>query len=46
MFSRNWKFYKLLKLTNSFTFEAILYRRRRFVEVILYANANEQTRKR
>ena len=46
MFSRNWKFHKLLKLTNSFTFEPILYRRRRFLEVIFYANANEQKRKR
>jgi len=42
MFSRKWKLHKPLKLTNSFTFEPILYRRRRFLEVILYANANEQ----
>ena len=46
MFSRNWKFHKLLNLTNSLTFEPILYRRRRFLEVIFYANANEQKRKR
>ena len=46
MFPRNWKFHKLLKLTNSLTSEPILYRRRRFLEVIFYANANEQKYKR
>ena len=46
MSSRNWKLHKPLKLTKSFTFEPILYRRRRFLEIILYANANEQKRKR
>ena len=46
MSSRNWKLHKPLKLTKSFTFEPILYRRRRFLEVILYANAKEQKRKR